>query len=94
MPTFNPTARVSMFIKAEPREVYRSFIEPEQLTKFWLSKASGPLELGKTVEWHFMVEGAVAKVEATKLRRTSTSPGVGKTAASTSSSKTSTAARR
>lgn len=69
MPTFNPKARVSMFIKAEPREVYRSFIEPEQLTKFWLSKASGPLELGKTVEWHFMVEGAVAKVEATKLEK-------------------------
>lgn len=67
MPTFAPKARVSLSINAEPSEVYRSFIEPERLTKFWLSKATGPLRVGTTVEWHFMVEGAVASVQATRL---------------------------
>lgn len=60
-------ARVSMWINASPADVYRAFIEPERLTKFWLSKATGPLRVGQPVEWHFMVEGAVAKTEATEL---------------------------
>lgn len=60
-------ARVTMFIQAPPEEVYAAFIEPQQLTKFWLSKVSGPLNLGKAVHWNFMVEGAEIDATATKM---------------------------
>jgi uncharacterized protein YndB with AHSA1/START domain len=39
-------ARVTMLIQAPPADVYAAFVEPERLTQFWLSKASGPLRIG------------------------------------------------
>jgi uncharacterized protein YndB with AHSA1/START domain len=60
-------ARVTMFIQASPDRVYSAFVEPEQLTKFWLSKASGALGLGKTVHWNFLVEGAEIDATATTM---------------------------
>jgi len=61
-------ARVTMLIHASPTEVFAAFIEPSQLTRFWLFKASAPLQVGKTVEWQFMVTGAGAKVTAVELK--------------------------
>jgi uncharacterized protein YndB with AHSA1/START domain len=60
-------ARVTMFIQASPDRVYSAFVEPEQLTKFWLSKASGPLRLGNTVHWNFLVEGTEIDATATTM---------------------------
>jgi uncharacterized protein YndB with AHSA1/START domain len=54
----NIRARVTMLIEAAPRKVYSAFVEPDQLMQFWLGNSSAPLELGKSVHWHFMVEGA------------------------------------
>lgn len=54
----DPKARVSMFIQASPERVYRAFVEPHELVRFWLSRADAPLALGKTVHWNFLVEGA------------------------------------
>jgi uncharacterized protein YndB with AHSA1/START domain len=62
-----PKARVSMFIAAPPADIYRSFVEPGSLALFWLASASAPLRVGETVEWHFMVTGATAAPEATRL---------------------------
>ena len=62
-----PQVRVTMLIDAIPEEIYTAFVEPEWLTRFWLSKASGPLRVGQTVEWSFMVAGAKADVTATWL---------------------------
>lgn len=59
--------RVTMLINASADAIFRSFVEPEQLTKFWLSGASASLSVGNEVEWHFMVEGATATVAATRL---------------------------
>ena len=63
----SPRARVTMFIAARPEQVYAAFVEPDMLTKFWLSKASGPLQLGETVHWNFMVEGAEVDTTATLM---------------------------
>lgn len=60
-------ARVTMFIQASPEEVYGAFVDPERLSKFWLSKASAPLRLGKAVHWNFMVEGAEVDTIATTM---------------------------
>jgi uncharacterized protein YndB with AHSA1/START domain len=56
-----------MLIEAPPEEVYRAFIEPDRLTRFWLSKASGPLRKGEPIEWQFMVKGVKETVTATQL---------------------------
>ena len=60
-------ARVTMLIQASPDRVYAAFVEPEQQTKFWLSKASGPLRVGKTVHWNFLVAGAEIDATATTM---------------------------
>jgi uncharacterized protein YndB with AHSA1/START domain len=60
-------ARVTMFIQAPPPSVYAAFVEPAQLTKFWLSKASSPLRKGAAVHWNFMVEGAEVDTTATAM---------------------------
>jgi uncharacterized protein YndB with AHSA1/START domain len=58
-------AKVTMLIQAPPEKVYMAFVEPQQLTQFWLSKASGPLRVGTTVHWNFWVEGAEVSTTAT-----------------------------
>ena len=63
--TSEPRARVSMFIEAAPEKVYDAFIEPEKLTKFWLSKSEARLQLGKPVHWNFLVRGAEIETTAT-----------------------------
>ncbi len=60
-------ATTAQLIRCPPAEVYRGFVEPDLLTKFWLSAASGPLELDATVHWSFMVEGAEVDTHATAL---------------------------
>ncbi len=60
-------ARVTMFVQAPPKKVYAAFVEPELLTKFWLSKASGPLRMGAAAHWNFMVEGAEVDTIATAM---------------------------
>jgi uncharacterized protein YndB with AHSA1/START domain len=54
------TAHAYMMIRNPPRAVLEAFINPAQLTRFWLKNASGPLERDKDVTWTFMVPGAVA----------------------------------
>jgi uncharacterized protein YndB with AHSA1/START domain len=53
-----PKVKVGMLIRRPAREVFEAIRSPDMLTRFWLSSASGPLELGKRVHWEFMVEGA------------------------------------
>lgn len=60
-------ARVSMLIEAPAADIYRAFIDPEWLIRFWLSHASGPLAEGQIVRWAFMVEGAADEVTVTQL---------------------------
>jgi uncharacterized protein YndB with AHSA1/START domain len=63
----DPTAKVSTLVRRPAADVYGAFVEPAMLTQFWLSRASGPLALGVTVEWEFMVAGVKDTVVATAL---------------------------
>jgi uncharacterized protein YndB with AHSA1/START domain len=64
--------RVSMLVRATPRDVYRAFVEPALLAGFWLGSSSGPLALGIAVRWTFKVPGAEVDTTATRL-----DPGIG-----------------
>jgi uncharacterized protein YndB with AHSA1/START domain len=63
----SPVAKVSMLIRCPPAKVFEAFVRPELLTRFWLARASGPLEPGKTVTWDFMVPGASAKTHVEQM---------------------------
>lgn len=60
-------ARASLLIRRPAQDCYSAFTEPDQLTKFWLSAASGPLTVGETVRWDFMVAGASIESRAAVL---------------------------
>lgn len=62
-----PVATVKTLIRAKVEKVYDAFVKPEILSTFWLSAASGPLEVGKTVRWEFMVAGIADQVTTTEL---------------------------
>lgn len=62
-----PVARCELLIRASPQDVYRAFVEPAWLRKYWLKKASGPLQVGRPVRWDFLVPGASDEVTATHL---------------------------
>jgi uncharacterized protein YndB with AHSA1/START domain len=58
-------ARASMLVRRPAAEVFRAFVEPAILTRFWLQDASGPLGPGAQVTWEFMVPGAIVLVTVT-----------------------------
>src|SRR5687767_9886652 len=55
-------AKAAIPIRRPVSEVFASFVDPSIITRFWLQGTSGPLAKGATVEWHFMVPGAVETV--------------------------------
>jgi uncharacterized protein YndB with AHSA1/START domain len=65
----SPIAKVSMLVRCPPAKVFEAFVSPELLTKFWLSRSSGPLVQGTTVTWDFMVPGASAKTHVEEMVR-------------------------
>ena len=60
-------ASVSGLIRRPVSEVFSAFTDPEKITKFWLSRSSGALEVGKTVRWDFMVPGSTVETTVTAL---------------------------
>ncbi len=64
-----PAAQCSLLIRRPVGEVFTSFIQPDALTRFWLAAASGPLVVGQTVRWDFMVPGASVETTATRIER-------------------------
>jgi uncharacterized protein YndB with AHSA1/START domain len=46
-----PIAKTGMLIRKPVADVFEAFINPDITTKFWFTKSSGRLEVGKQVEW-------------------------------------------
>lgn len=46
-----PITRTAMLIRRPVGEVFEAFINPEITTKFWFTKSSGRLEVGRQVQW-------------------------------------------
>jgi uncharacterized protein YndB with AHSA1/START domain len=62
-------ARVSMLVRRPVSEVFEAFVDPDQITGFWLASASGPLEPEATVHWEFLVPGAEVDSTVTRFER-------------------------
>lgn len=58
----SPVARATMLIRRPVEEVFNSFIDPVVTTKFWFSRSTGPLCVGKTVTWHWDHYGVSGEV--------------------------------
>jgi uncharacterized protein YndB with AHSA1/START domain len=48
-----PTTRTGMLIRKPLMEVFEAFINPATTTRFWFTKSSGQLEVGKQVQWEW-----------------------------------------
>ena len=46
-----PITRTGMLIRRPVGEVFEAFINPDITTKFWSTKSSGRLEVGRQVQW-------------------------------------------
>ena len=61
-----PIARTGMLIRKPVADVFEAFINPDITTKFWFTKSSGRLEVGKQVQWDWEMYGisipVIAKV--------------------------------
>jgi hypothetical protein len=61
-------SKVFLLVRSSASSIFNGFVDPKMLGKFWLKRSSGPLELGTSVKWEFMVSGASEMTTAEKLR--------------------------
>lgn len=57
-----PVAKTGMLIRRPVAEVFSAFIDPGITTRFWFTKSSGPLEVGKEVKWEWEMYGVSSRV--------------------------------
>lgn len=57
-----PVVETQMLIRKPVSEVFQAFVDPRITTKFWFTKSSGPLEVGKTVKWEWEMYNASSDV--------------------------------
>lgn len=48
-----PIAKSEMLIRRPPAQVFAAFTDPAVTTRFWFTKSSGPLEVGRRVRWEW-----------------------------------------
>lgn len=63
----DPIVKAEMRIRKPVSEVFEAFTKPEHLTRFWFDKATGPLEDGAEIEWHWTMYDAFAPVIVQKF---------------------------
>ncbi len=62
-----PNAKAGMLIRKPADEVYEAFVNPAITTKFWFTKSSGRLEIGKVIRWDWEMYGVSTMVEVKEL---------------------------
>jgi uncharacterized protein YndB with AHSA1/START domain len=65
--TSAPSAKTGMLIRKPVADVFESIINPEITTKFWFTKSSGRLEVGKPIQWDWEMYGISIPVTATVI---------------------------
>ena len=63
------SAKVSILVRKPAHDVFSAITDSAAITKFWLSSASGPLVLGHTVHWEFMVPGSTVETTVIALEK-------------------------
>jgi uncharacterized protein YndB with AHSA1/START domain len=59
-----PITKTGMLIRKPVADVFEAFINPDITTKFWFTKSSGRLEVGKQVQWDWEMYGVSIPVTA------------------------------
>jgi uncharacterized protein YndB with AHSA1/START domain len=62
-----PVARTGMLIRRPVEEVFAAFIDPAVTTRFWFTRSSGRLEVGKDVNWDWEMYGVSTRVTTTVI---------------------------
>lgn len=62
-----PTVECQMMIRKPASEVFQAFIDPAITTKFWFTKSSGRLEVGKTITWEWEMYNASGDVKVNEI---------------------------
>ncbi len=62
-----PTVETQMLIRKPISIVFQAFIDPAITTKFWFTKSSGPLEVGKTVTWEWEMYNISTKIQVKEI---------------------------
>ena len=57
-------AKAEMLIRKPAAQVFEAFIDPEITSKFWFTKGSARLEVGKPVQWDWEMYDVSAQVVA------------------------------
>ena len=63
----HPVAKTGMLIRKPVAEVFAAFIDPRVTTRFWFTKSSGILEVGKSVTWEWEMYGASTQVTPKRI---------------------------
>jgi uncharacterized protein YndB with AHSA1/START domain len=58
-----PAANTQMLIRRPARPVFEAFIDPAITSRFWFSRGSGKLEVGKRVTWEWEMYGFSTRVD-------------------------------
>jgi uncharacterized protein YndB with AHSA1/START domain len=64
-----PIVKVEMLIRKPVEEVFEAFIDPAITTRFWFTKSSGRLEIGKSVQWDWEMYGVSADVDVKEIEK-------------------------
>jgi uncharacterized protein YndB with AHSA1/START domain len=59
-----PVAKTGMLIRKPVADVFEAFIDPKITTKFWFTKSSGRLEVGKDIKWEWEMYNVSTTVKA------------------------------
>jgi uncharacterized protein YndB with AHSA1/START domain len=62
-----PITKTGMLIRRPVADVFEAFVNPEITTKFWFTRSSGRLEVGKRVQWDWEMYGISIPVTAKNI---------------------------
>jgi uncharacterized protein YndB with AHSA1/START domain len=58
-----PIAKAEMLIRKPAGDVYEAFVNPAHTRKFWFTKSTGRLEVGKRIRWVWETYGVSTSVD-------------------------------
>jgi len=61
--------KIAMLIRKPVAEVFEAFVDPDITPKFWFTKSSGRLEVGKQVQWEWEMYGISIPVTAKTIEQ-------------------------
>jgi uncharacterized protein YndB with AHSA1/START domain len=62
-----PIVQAEMLVRKPAEDVYQAFINPDVTTKFWFTRSSGMLEVGKRICWEWEMYGTATTLEVKQL---------------------------